>query len=169
MSHHASKSKGVHTYARGWLALTCAVLSACASASVGSSESKTAEQEIRAALADWVIATAAGDRQRANAVWAKDLIGWYPGQPDDTYAREMAAAAMQRPPGPPPVIPSVEIVEVIVSGNMAVVRDIWRMKRSTGSDTAAVQIIKSFEVWRRESDGKWRIARWISAPEPTAR
>jgi steroid delta-isomerase len=59
----------------------------------------------------------------------------------------------------------VDVVEVMVSGDLAVVRDIWRMTRIAGADTT-VQVIRSFEVWRRQPDGRWRIARWISAPEP---
>jgi hypothetical protein len=29
-------------------------------------------------------------------------------------------------------------------------------------------VVRSFEVWRRQPDRAWKIARWISAPEPAA-
>jgi hypothetical protein len=28
-----------------------------------------------------------------------------------------------------------------------------------------VAVVRSFEVWRRQPDRTWKIARWISAPE----
>jgi uncharacterized protein DUF4440 len=48
---------------------------------------------IRATLAQWVEAANRQDWRAAAAIWAPDLIGWYPGQPDDTYAKELEQAA----------------------------------------------------------------------------
>jgi ketosteroid isomerase-like protein len=94
-------------------------------------------------------------------------VGWYPGQPDDTYAKELAQAARPRP-GRKPTRYQVTINEVIVSGSLAVVRDTWRFTTAPGSTDSTVAKVRSFEVWRRQPDGAWKIARWISAPEPTA-
>jgi ketosteroid isomerase-like protein len=55
---------------------------------------------------------------------------------------------------------------VIVSGRLAVVRDTWRFTTGSGAADSAVAVVRSFEVWRRLPDGAWKIARWISAPEP---
>jgi ketosteroid isomerase-like protein len=52
----------------------------------------------------------------------------------------------------------------MVSGDLAVVRDIWRITRIAGGDTT-YQILKGIEVWRRQPDLAWRIARWVTAPE----
>lgn len=129
------------------------------------SQSQSAEAQIRQNLAEWVKATNEGDRQRANNIWAKDLIGWYPGQPDDTYESEMQAAA-HRPPGKKPkATVAVTVNEVLVSGDMAVVRDTWTYTGGTPSPDQP-DVIRSFEVWRKQADGSWKIARWISAPEP---
>ena len=128
----------------------------------------SAEAQIRQALADWVKATNEGDRQRANSIWAKDLIGWYPGQPDDTYEKEMQAAARPQSGKKPRTTTAVTINEVLVSGDMAVVRDTWTFTRepSEAPDASSPDVIRSFEVWRKQADGSWKIARWISAPEP---
>jgi steroid delta-isomerase len=139
--------------------------SATAGAGAGA-ESDAAK--IRQALADWVEATWAGDRMRASRIWAPDLVGWYPGQPDDSYEREMESARNPRAPDAPRSLPSVEVVEVMVSGDLAVVRDIWRFSRIAGADTT-FSSLRGFEVWRRQPDGEWRISRWISAPDPTYR
>jgi ketosteroid isomerase-like protein len=126
------------------------------------------EARIRKRLAQWVEQTRAGNRVAAAEIWAPDLVGWYPGQPDDSYAREQESARRPRPAGAPRSIPAVTVVEVMVSGDLAVVRDIWDISQVAGTDTTR-QSLRSYEVWRRQPDGAWRIARWISAPEPARR
>lgn len=121
-------------------------------------DSVAVAQTIRAALADWVQAANRGDWKAAARVWAPDLIGWYPGQPDDTYAKEMESAARPRT-GRPRTRYEVDVAEVMVSGNLAVVRDIWRFT-TTQPDTAdsAVSVVRSYEVWKRQNNGEWKIA-----------
>jgi ketosteroid isomerase-like protein len=60
----------------------------------------------------------------------------------------------------------VDVVEVIVSGQTAVVRDVWRFTSNPGSADSSVATVRSYEVWKRQPDHQWKIARWISAPEP---
>jgi ketosteroid isomerase-like protein len=95
-------------------------------------------------------------------------VGWYPGQPDDTYAGEMERAAHPKA-GRPKTHYTVDVVEVIVSGALAVVRDIWRFTTPAGKPGSTTSLVRSYEVWKRQPDGAWKIARWISAPEPSAR
>ena len=122
-----------------------------------------AEKEIRASLARWVEAANRGDWKEAVKIWAPDLIGWYPGTPDDTYAREIERAARG---GAPRTRYELEVKEVMVSGQLAVVRDVWTFTTKQESGRVLTEKVKSFEVWRRQPDGAWRICRWISAPEP---
>ena len=58
------------------------------------------------------------------------------------------------------------MVEVIVSGRLAVVRDIWRFTTPTQRPDSSVSIVRSYEIWKQQPDNCWKIARWISAPEP---
>ena len=122
-----------------------------------------AEADIRQALTGWVEAANRGDWKAALKVWAPDLIGWYPGSPDDTYAREAENAARA---GEPRTKYELEIKEVLVAGSLAVVRDVWKFTTRRPAGEPTVETVKSFEVWRRQPDGAWRISRWISAPEP---
>lgn len=129
----------------------------------GKPSSGSDEAAIRGALERWVKLTNVGDRKGASSIWAPDLAGWYPGQPDDTYQREMDGAARPRPANAPRVNTELTINEVLVSGPLAVVRDTWTFTRFAAETTR--QTIRSFEVWRKQKDGAWKIARWISAPE----
>jgi ketosteroid isomerase-like protein len=60
----------------------------------------------------------------------------------------------------------VDVVEVIVSGPLAVVRDVWRFTTNSGSPDSSVSTVRSYEVRKRQPDHHWKIARWISAPKP---
>jgi ketosteroid isomerase-like protein len=142
------------------------VLGANSASAQESSDSVAAVHSIRKALADWVAAANRGDWKTAAQVWAPDLIGWYPGQPDDTYQLEMARLANPKP-GAARTHYDVNVVEVMVSGRLAVVRDIWRFTTPAGSSDSTVTIVRGYEVWRRQPDQQWKISRWISAPEPS--
>jgi steroid delta-isomerase len=128
-------------------------------------DSSAAARAIRSALADWVAAANREDWKAASVIWAPDLVGWYPGQPDDTYAGEMERAAHPRS-GRPKMRYRVQVMEVIVSGRLAVVRDIWRFTSLAQRSDSSVSTVRSYEVWKQQPDDKWKIARWISAPEP---
>jgi ketosteroid isomerase-like protein len=128
-------------------------------------DSSASVRAIRTALADWVAAANGEDWKAASRIWAPDLVGWYPGQPDDTYAREMENAARPKR-GRPRTRYQVDVVEVIVSGRLAVVRDIWRFTTLAPRSDSSVSTIRSYEVWQQQPDNSWKIARWISAPEP---
>ncbi|HET9792907.1 MAG TPA: nuclear transport factor 2 family protein [Thermoanaerobaculia bacterium] len=128
---------------------------------------RTVESTIRSKLAAWEAAYNSGDRKKAFEIWAPDLVGWYPGVPDITWEQEKAA--LDRPASAAPRSRlHVQVVEVIVSGDLAVVRDIWTETPPEGSPARATRI-PSFEVWRRQADGEWKIARWISAPQPAGK
>ena len=123
------------------------------------------ESVIRSRLAGWVKAFNAGDLKAAAQVWAPDLVGWAPEGEDDTYAREMEFAS--REAGKPPAATyALEINEVIVSGDLAVVRDTWT--ETPRAEPAKARRFRSFEAWRRQPDGSWKIARWIDGPIQTA-
>lgn len=139
------------------------VLAAGAAVRAGTSED---EAQIRASLARWVQAFNSGDLKTAAEVWAPDLIGWAPEGEDDTYALEhdFAARAQGKPPS---TTYALEINEVMVSGDLAVVRDTWT--ETPRADPAKARVFRSFEVWRRQKDGSWKISRWIDGPPRPAK
>ena len=143
----------------GWL--SGVLVLAASFAAAAESNLPSPEAQIRASLAGWVKAFNAGDLKGAAAVWAPDLEGWSPDGPDDTYALEQGYAA-KATGQPPAVVYALEIVEVMVSGDMAVVRDKWT--ESLRANPAKARTFRSFEVWRRQPDSSWKIARWIDGP-----
>jgi ketosteroid isomerase-like protein len=137
-------------------------------AAAAGGEAARAEAAIRAALQAWVQAFNARDLKGAMAVWAPDLVGWYPGSADSTYANTRESLERAFAPGEKSRTTfSLVIEEVLVAGDMAVVRDRWTQTDvKPGAPKPVIARIKSFEVWRRQADGSWKISRWISAPDP---
>ena len=130
-------------------------------------DNAAAEQQIRAALANWTAAANRGDYASAFEVWAPDLIGWAPVGADDTYQSEAEFA--KQPPGPPKTTYALAINEVIVDGSLAVVRDTWTETTKRESEPDRINTFRSFEVWRRQPDKSWKISRWIDGPmQPVA-
>ncbi len=136
------------------------------SAGAPSPDAKQVEAQIRKAIADWIDANNRGDHAEANKIWAPGVKGWFPENAEFKNAaafRDKDAAVVKKASS----TFSVTIEEVMVCGDLAVVRDKWRetLHLTEGSQTAQ-RTIWSFEVWKPQADGQWKIARWISAPEP---
>jgi len=121
-----------------------------------------AEQKIRAALTNWVEAANQGDAKGMLAVWAPDLVGWPADGPDDTYDREAAYA--KGPAQPVTTTYALQVNEVIVDGALAVVRDTWTQTTKADAGPDKVAIFRSYEVWRRQPDGNWKISCWLDGP-----
>lgn len=124
-------------------------------------DTAAAETYIRGALAQWVDAANRDDYASALKVWAPDLVGWYPGIPDTNYAQQEEYA---KHPQPSNTKYKLSVDEVMVSGNMAVVRDTWIVTTNGYPVT-----LRSFEVWRKQPDATWKISRYLSAAEPAGK
>jgi len=96
-----------------------------------------------------------------------DYVLWPAGAPAmnrDTLAPKLTAAF-----GACDITSSFEREERLVSGDFAFERgwDIQQVRSRTGSDVK-IQRQRVFLVLRRGADGKWRFARGMSQPGPTA-
>lgn len=119
-------------------------------------------QAIESALDAWVTAYNAGDVDGVMNVWAGSVAGWYPGSETrglvDTWNQY---ARISEPDFDGSIC--LDIVEIDVEGDMAYVHDLWTV-RSAGTS----ELLRSFEIWRKQPSGDWRIVRWISYPETSA-
>jgi ketosteroid isomerase-like protein len=135
-----------------------------------SQDDRKSEAQIRKALADWVSATNRRDEAAADEIWAANVVGWFPEAPEFNRSAAFAVAGLPEKKGASYSTYEVKIDEVAVSGSLAVVYDIWtETKHFKGSSVTVRRIIHSSELWRLQPDGKWKIVRWVSAPEKWAR
>ena len=62
---------------------------------------------------------------------------------------------------------SFDIKEIIVSGDMAIVRLVWTSRLShSGSGQASETKEPGLDVFRRQADGTWRISRYMAYEAP---
>lgn len=125
------------------------------------------EAAIRARLTGWAVAFNARDAAGACDLFAPDLAYALPDLPHGdragmcgNLARALARDDLRLAYAPP------EIHEVIVSGDLAVVRLTWRLTAEANGETATTAE-EGMDIFRRQPDGRWSIARFIAfTPAP---
>jgi ketosteroid isomerase-like protein len=149
------------------LALSAFVLAGAQSSGLcAPPDDKKSEAQIRKALADWVEATNRRDTAAADSIWGPNVVGWFPQAPEFSKSAAFAAAGIPESKGASYSTYKLTIDDVAVSGSLAAVHDIWtETVHFNGSPVTVRRTIHGSELWRLQPDGKWRIVRWVSAPE----
>lgn len=96
-------------------------------------------------------------------LFAPDLIANYRGQPEKSFDSLCSTLQRDATAGPHDFRYALELNEIMVSGDMAVVRLIWHLTvtdRETGA--AVTSSDRGIDIFRRQPDGQWRIARYIA-------
>ena len=130
-------------------------------------DDSAAAAAVRARLTEWVRQANAGDRGGMREVWAPGLVGWFPHASLFGDSAAFAAAGL-RPTSAPPARTTFELVidDVVASGSVVAVHDLWTETRLLPLGKQVRREIRGSELWRCQPDGRWRIARYVSAPEP---
>ena len=90
-------------------------------------------------------------------LFAQNLIASYPGTPDKNYeqmCRQLSLAIKDKEKKFRYEEPLIE--EVIIEGDLAVVRLIWTLKIADQKEINTIRE-KGLDVFKRQKDGKWRI------------
>lgn len=130
---------------------------------IGSAEADVEADKaaIAARLADWTAAFNAGDASKTCDLFAPDLVSTMRGRPDngrDAVCRRIAAALADKSET---MRTAPDIQEIIVSGDLAIVRLVWTVTVERGG-TKRVTTEPGLDVFRREPDGLWRIVRFLA-------
>ena len=122
----------------------------------------SAEAAIRSALAHWTQDFNGGNAEKACALFAPDLRYDFRGYPERDY-RDICDR-MQRSLGDKSKSYSydLEVREILVSGDIAVVRLVWKLTVTPPNGQQVVSIEPGMDVFRKEPDGAWRIIRYIA-------
>jgi ketosteroid isomerase-like protein len=127
--------------------------------------SSDAEGEIRAALLQWTTDFNARDSSRICDLFAPDLRYDFRGLPERDYATLCALLKRALSDTTRKFTYAPDIKEIIVSGDLAVVRLAWMV--TLASDGRTVETTEpGLDVFRRQPDGKWRIIRYIAYEAP---
>jgi len=130
----------------------------------------SAESEIRAELAKWTADFNAGKAEAVCSLFAPELAYDFRGYPERGY-RDICAR-LQRSLGDASKSYSyaLDIREVLVSGDLAVVRLVWTLTVTLPNGQAVTSVEPGMDVFRRQADGTWKIIRYLAyeAPERAA-
>jgi uncharacterized protein (TIGR02246 family) len=144
--------------------IAAAALTAPLDSSGGAEPTEAAEHEIRSTIENWRSAFNARDEDRVCALFAPDLVANYQGEPQRDYASlcEMLRSAMQDPDIAYDY--SVQINEIMVYGDTAVVRLVWTLEIDKAGSPAQTIEEPAVDIFHRQADGSWKISRYLAYP-----
>jgi uncharacterized protein (TIGR02246 family) len=124
------------------------------------------EAAIRSALGQWMQDFNAGNAEKSCALFAPDLRYDFRGYPERDY-RDICDR-MQRSLGDKSKTYSydLDVREIIVSGDIAVVRLVWKLTVTLPNGQQVISVEPGMDVFRKEPDGAWKIIRYIAYEAP---
>jgi uncharacterized protein (TIGR02246 family) len=127
---------------------------------------RSAQAEIRAALTQWMADFNAGKADRVCGLFAPDLIAQYRGQPERNYDAVCDLLKRSLTDRTKKFSYALDIKEVIVAGDLAIVRLTWTLTIQ-GKEAPAETIDEpGMDIFRRQADGSWKIFRYIAYDAP---
>jgi steroid delta-isomerase len=125
-----------------------------------------AEADIRAALTQWTKDFNAGDADAACALFAPDLRYDFRGYPERGYDDVCGLVRRSLADKGKTYTYALDIREVIVSGDMAVVRLVWTLTITLPNGQQVTSVEPGLDVFRKDPDGGWRIFRYLAYDLP---
>jgi uncharacterized protein (TIGR02246 family) len=126
-----------------------------------------AEKAIRDALTRWTADFNARDASRICDLFAPDLRYDFRGTPERDYNAMCSALHRVLADRSKTLTYSFDIKEIIVSGDMAIVRLVWTSKLSQSNSGQVIETKEpGLDVFRRQPDGMWRISRYMAYEAP---
>jgi steroid delta-isomerase len=126
----------------------------------------SAEAEIRAAFAQWTQDFNARRADQTCDLFAKDLVANYRGVPERGYDRQCKILQDSLSDPARSYRYALTIKEILVFGDIAMARIVWTLViRDTASGKETTVIEPGLDLFRRDSNGKWRVFRYVAYDE----
>lgn len=143
--------------------LSLAVASAALVSTAAAQGDNPAQAAIRSALTQWMADFNAGNGEGACRLFAPDLIAQVRGQPERGYTELCDLLKRSLNDRTKTYRYSLAIKEILVAGDLAVVRLTWTLgvkRKDTGAETISDEF--GIDIFRRQGDGSWKISRFMS-------
>ncbi len=157
------KRAGVGAFTAGVVAL---VLYASYASEAKADSTSAAQNQIRAELEKWTRDFDSGNASEVCSLFAPDLISNFRGEPEDTYNSLCANLQMALADPAKTYHYDLEIREILVSGDLAVVRLVWTLKVRPKNGSEEMKREPGMDMFRRQPDGSWKIARYMAYEAP---
>ena len=143
--------------------LSLAVASAALVSTAAAQNDSPAQAAIRTALTQWMADFNAGDAEAACRLFAPDLIAQMRGQPERGYTELCDLLKRSLSDRTKTYRYSLTIKEILVAGDLAVVRLTWTLKVKPKDGTGESSSDEpGMDIFRRQPDGSWKISRYIA-------
>jgi ketosteroid isomerase-like protein len=122
-----------------------------------------AQAEIRGALTQWMTDFNVSHAEKTCALFAPDLVAQVRGRPERGYAVQCDLLKSSLADPSKTYRYALAIKEIIVSGDLAVVRLTWTLtvkRKDSGAESTSDEY--GLDVFRRQADGSWKIALYMS-------
>jgi len=120
-----------------------------------------AETAIRDVLSKWTSAFNAGDATQVCGLFARDLRYDYRGHPERGFDDICQLLQRSLSDKTRRYAYSLDIKEILVSGDLAVVRLVWTLEvKPAGAATGTISQDPGMDVFRKQADGSWKIIRY---------
>jgi ketosteroid isomerase-like protein len=121
-----------------------------------------AQTQIRATLTQWTADFNAGRVEKVCDLFAPDLRADFRGQPERDYAALCDQLRRSLGDRTRRYAYTLDIKEILVWGDIAVVRLVWRLTIRQKDAPAISSVEPGTDIFRREPDGSWKIARYMA-------
>jgi uncharacterized protein (TIGR02246 family) len=125
-----------------------------------------AEDAIRAALHKWTQDFNAGDAQAVCSLFAPELAYDFRGYPERGYQDICERLQHSLGDASKSYSYALDIREILVSGDLAVVRLVWTLTVTLPNGQAVTSVEPGMDVFRRQPDGSWKIIRYLAYQAP---
>ncbi len=135
--------------------------------SASNDDPAAAQNQIRMELEKWQLDFNSGDIAQVCSIFAPDLISDFRGQPQDSYSSLCANLQMALSDPAKTYHYDLEIKEIMVSGDIAVVRLVWTLtvhSKNGGPDETTRE--PGMDILRLQPDGSWKISRYMAYEAP---
>lgn len=139
-----------------------ALILACCAGTTSAQPADPVAAEIRAALTRWTEDFNAGAKEKVCGIFAPDLRYDYRGFPERGFADICATLQRSLDDQTKRYSYAVAIKEILLAGDLAVVRLIWTLKVTPRGGNEAVSEEPGMDVFRRQPDGSWKIIRYMA-------
>jgi ketosteroid isomerase-like protein len=127
-----------------------------------SRQENVSRQEITDALARWTVYFNAGDAEKTCALFSRALRADYRGLPERGYDGQCDILKRSLSDTTRRYSYALAIKEVLVWGDVAVVRLTWTLTITPKEGKTITSIEPGLDVFRKEADGRWRIVRYMA-------